>query len=337
MSTTSSVIPTSTASVGSSTSSQWPNNKRQRVEPNDESSSNSGLNSSASSLTTITTDLSLILEQFKCCVCLEHITPPILQCRNSHLFCQTCRQKMRTPVKCPICSETLPKNNIRCHTLEQIALNLGLPFPCKYGSSGCSVGSILTEKKNHENQCQYRSYKCWEDCEWSGDKQQMVRHLIDVHSYDNYDLDSFDLVIDISDYLMKEWCRLSELVSFNGQHFVIFLERDYGFSKTIDPIVTFKVIVLFIGEQRDANQYKYQISMSDHSNDKSLQFKDRPVSIRKDMTELLDHSNNSGFVFDENLIQRFTDDKGIRFLLSITEDIQSESSLKSNTIITFEY
>ena len=56
-------------------SSECPTNEKQRVEPNGECSSNSGLNSSASSLTTITTDLSLILQQFECCVCLDYITP----------------------------------------------------------------------------------------------------------------------------------------------------------------------------------------------------------------------------------------------------------------------
>ena len=217
MSTTSSAIQMSTASVSSSTSSQWPNNKRQRVEPNGESSSNSGLNSSASSLTTITTDLSLILRQFECCVCLEHITPRILQCPNGHLFCQECRQKLTKPVKCPECRVPLPKNNIRNHPMEQMAINLGLAFPCKYGSSGCSVGSILTEKKYHEIKCQYRPFKCWEECEWSGDKEQMFQHLIDDHQYVNRDLEKVNLIINLTKFSEISRCQWSELVSL-GEH-----------------------------------------------------------------------------------------------------------------------
>ena len=153
-----SMSTTVTGAVISSTSSECPPNKKQRVEPKAESSSNSGLNSSASSLTTITTDLSLILRQFECCVCLEHINPPILQCGNAHLFCQSCRRELQTPATCPECREPLPDGDSRCHPMEQIAVNLGLPFPCKYSLSGCSVTSILTEKKNHENQCEYRPY-----------------------------------------------------------------------------------------------------------------------------------------------------------------------------------
>ena len=188
------------ASVRSSTSSRCPNNKRQRVEPIRLISSNSGSESSGSSLTTITTDLSVILQQFECCVCLEHITPPILQCPNAHLFCESCRQRFRTPVKCPQCRESLPNKDSRCYPLEQIAVDLGLQFPCKYSSSGCSVGSVLTEKKNHENHCEYQPLKCLEECEWSGDKKRMVRHLIDDHFYDIHDLNSHNLVIKLLDY-----------------------------------------------------------------------------------------------------------------------------------------
>ena len=340
MSTTSSAVLISNVLFSSSDATECPSNKRQRIQQNGQNSSDSGLNSSASSLTTITTDLSLILRRFECCVCLEHITPPILQCPNAHLFCQTCRQRFRTPLKCPICSEPLPNKDSRCYPLEQIAVDLGLPFPCKYDSNGCSVTSILNEKKNHENQCQYRPFKCWE-CnvyEWSGDKEQIIQHMIDVHSYDSYDLDSHNLVIEVNDYAMEDSCRLSELVSFKGQHFVFFLEKDDGIPDIVDPIGTFKAIVLFIGEEKDANQYKYKIKMSDHSSDRSLHFEDRPLTIREDLTKLLDHSKNSGFVFDENLIQRFTDDIGIRLQLNITdEDIPSESSSKSNIIISFDY
>ena len=314
MSTTSSAIPMSTASVSSSTSSQWPNNKRQRVVMNGESSSNSGLNSSASSLTTITTDWSLIFRQFECSVCLEHITPPILQCQNGHLFCQECRQKLKTPVKCPECREPLPKNNIRCHPMEQIAVNIGLWFPCKYGSSGCSVSSILTEKKNHENQCEYRPYKCWEDneCQWSGDKEQMFQHLIDVHQYVNRDLEKVNLIINLTDFSEISRCQWSESVSLGEHHFVLYLISDYD---VIEDPVTYKLVLLFIGEQRIADQFKYRISMSEPSNGPRFVFEYKPHSIREDISQLLDLNNSCGIFFDDNLMKRFTKDDNFIFQL----------------------
>ena len=343
---------TSTASVSSSTSSQCPDNKRQRVEPNDESSSNSDLNSSASSLTTITTDLSLILRQFECCVCLEHITPPILQCRNAHIFCQTCRQKLRTPATCPECREYLPIGDSRCHHLERLAIDLCLSFPCKYSSSGCSVGSILTEKKNHEMQCEYRPYKCWEseevECEWSGNKEQMFQHLIDVHQNESHDLDSDQLTFKVTGYNQQEWTQWSEMVTFKEQHFVFILTRDSdaiitdvtGLFSVRHDIVKFKAILLFIGEQRIADQYQYTIELSDPSNRQYFHFRERPHSVRQEVSQLLERSNRKGFAFDENLIKRFTDDNQFIIKLNITEeDIDgnpSENTVKSDKIITLD-
>ena len=336
MSTTSSAIPTSTASVRSSNSSQCPNNKRQRVEPNDESSSNSGLNSSTSSLTTITTDLSLILWQFECCVCLDYITPPILQCPNAHLFCQTCRQNLRTPVKCPECREPLPTNNMRCHPMEQIAVNLGLLFPCKYSSSGCSFTSILTEKKEHENQCEFRPYRCHRLCQWSGDKLNWIQHLIDVHNFLNRDLDSHNLIFNITEYATCKFSRWSELLSFKGQHFVFLLKRNPE-ERNEHIIVNFKAIVLFFGEQRDANHFKYRISMSDHSNGLRLYFEEKPQSVRESARPFLLTDNLLGLAFDENLIKKFTKKANFEFKLNITDEDNkeylTECQLKSDLII----
>ena len=308
----------SNTSVSSSDATECPSNKRQRVQPHGQNFSDSGLNSSASSLTTITTDLSLILRRFECCVCLEHISPPILQCPNAHFFCQTCRQNLRTPVKCPECREPLPKNNSRCYPMEQIAVNLGLLFSCKYSSSGCSVTSILTEKKNHENQCQYRPFKCWlEECEWSGDKQQMVQHLIDVHFYDNYNLNLGKFAMKLINYNLGFYSK-PHLLSFKGQDFIIILDTEEDESH--DNRITLKVILLFIGEQRIADQFQYRITMRDRSNRSRFNFEDRPHSIRQDVRQLLDHSNRFGFVFDENLIKRFTDDNNFAIKVTIIHE-----------------
>ena len=124
----------STEAVSSSSSDECPPNKRQRL-----GSDSAGTDqTNGPTQPTIVGDITPILSQFDCCVCLEHISPPILQCRNSHLFCQTCRQKLRTPATCPECREPLPKGDSRCYHLEQIAVILGIPFPCKYSSNGCS-------------------------------------------------------------------------------------------------------------------------------------------------------------------------------------------------------
>jgi hypothetical protein len=57
-------------------------------------------------------------------------------------------------------------------------------FPCKYSTSGCSLSLQLTEKGEHEETCQFRSYFCpcpRASCDWQGSLEQVVPHLTMSH------------------------------------------------------------------------------------------------------------------------------------------------------------
>ena len=83
-------------------------------------------------------------------------------------------------------------------------------------------------------------------------------------------------------------------------------------------LLSLKPIVFLFGEQRDANHFHYRISMSDPTNRKHFYFEDKPHSIREDVRQLLSVSHCSGFQFDENLINMFTDDINFSLIVNIT-------------------
>ena len=200
---------------------------------------------------TISGDISQILSQFECCVCLEYINPPILQCRDSHVFCQSCRQKFKSPAKCPTCRVVLLQTDIRSHSLEQIADSLGLQFQCKYSSNGCNVISLLTEKAKHEELCEFVPYCCphvFSRCQWLGSREQVIQHLVDRHKCPINESNSSHFPIKLNDSKGNVW---RSLLQYKNQNFIYIIQLD-------SERTNFKAIVLFIGEQRIADQFKYK-------------------------------------------------------------------------------
>ena len=292
----------------SSSSSNSQPNEKQRV--------NSSVDISANiSQLTIDGDISPILSHFECCVCLEFINPPILQCRNSHLFCQSCREKFKSPAKCPTCRVELRQADIRNHLLEQMAHSLGLPFPCKYSSNGCDVTSLLTEKAKHEELCGYGPYKCPHvcgNCQWLGSREEVAQHLKDKHKFYIKQSHFHNWILNID---AKNDSQIWGIIlSLNDQKF-IFIRK---FDST--PKLQFKAIVLCIGEQRIADQFKYKIEVFNESNGTRLLWEDKPISIRSDVKSLLSFDQNNGLNLEKNMISRLWFDNTFNVKLTIESE-----------------
>ena len=237
------------------------------------------------SLTTITADISQTLSLFECPVCFEYITPPILQCLNFHVFCRTCRQKFTSPAKCPTCREALPKKDIRNHSLEQVAANLNLPFPCKNKEFGCQVTTSLTDIVGHEEHCQHQAYRCptvTGTCEWTGGLAEVANHLEQAHKFPSYarftcKVNFMHTLDDLGKQPNDSW---QSLIQYNKEHFLYVLTSDDKFN--------FKAMLFFIGEQKVADKYKYRLTIGGHSDGSLLQMKNKPVSIRQRVSTVFD-------------------------------------------------
>ncbi|PSN36803.1 hypothetical protein C0J52_19388 [Blattella germanica] len=133
---------------------------------------------------TQTTDNSLVIEKYlnkmwkvlECPVCLEITTPPILQCEQGHHVCSNCWEKVPS---CPLCKRR--KSKSRNYVAE--ALVEKFPLPCRYRVDGCMTTVSLTEKRNHEDLCAYRTCLCLADgCNHACNFKAMTVHLKDAHS-----------------------------------------------------------------------------------------------------------------------------------------------------------
>ncbi|KAL1439413.1 hypothetical protein MTO96_010232 [Rhipicephalus appendiculatus] len=120
-----------------------------------------------------------MLSLFECPVCLDSVLPPIVQCRNGHLVCATCRANVDT---CPVCREQL--DDIRNLALERIAERV--KFPCKFKSSGCTLMLSVADKLLHQSICLFRSFRCpypSGKCKWQGSADEIRGHLVSSHPF----------------------------------------------------------------------------------------------------------------------------------------------------------
>jgi len=121
-----------------------------------------------------------VLEELKCPVCEEYMTPPIPMCQNGHNVCNTCRQKVKW---CPICRGQFSES--RCWLLENIIGKL--KFRCQYNTEGCEFISTAHFINSHEASCPDRPFNCpfsvvgTKTFCWKGHMKCMWSHILDEH------------------------------------------------------------------------------------------------------------------------------------------------------------
>ena len=103
---------------------------------------------------------------------------PIFGCKNGHLLCQGCVDKIE---ECPICRE----KEIRCRNLfaeRYIETEFkDVPFKCKF--VGCGVKLPMTDGEliKHEKFCPHREVPCPSShrhaCTWCGPLSNLIKHM----------------------------------------------------------------------------------------------------------------------------------------------------------------
>lgn len=107
-------------------------------------------------------------DDLSCPVCLERLTPPLVQCSNGHSTYSKCIKIE----KCPICRA--PFHTTPNRVLDRI-LHL-LPQPCLYAGVGCPD----IDFDSHQDFCVFRPIKCplgiTGSCPWSGTVKEWSDH-----------------------------------------------------------------------------------------------------------------------------------------------------------------
>jgi len=121
-----------------------------------------------------------ILEELKCPVCLEYMTPPIPMCQNGHNICNSCRQKVN---QCLTCRQQFSQS--RCLLLKNIIQKM--KFRCQYSPEGCEFISTFQFIKSHEASYPHRPFNCpfsvvvAKNCCWKGHISRMGDHIWYMH------------------------------------------------------------------------------------------------------------------------------------------------------------
>lgn len=128
-------------------------------------------------LETIMSDISTILNELECPVCMEYMVEEIALCVEGHSICINCKNKLRT--NCPICKSSLATN--RNYTLEKIAASL--TYQCR--NEKCNEELNAKEINDHERNCDFGNYFCglsnFIKCEWQGKFKEVKSHMQKDH------------------------------------------------------------------------------------------------------------------------------------------------------------
>jgi len=233
---------------------------------------------------------------FECPICFDYAVPPIYQCQNGHLVCQSCSVKI---THCPTCRVPITEPSIRNLQLDRLANTF--QFPCKYNFNGCQWRSYWFQKREHEESCEYISYSCpcpGSTCKWTGLLPQVMSHLSEHHKSITT-LNGEDIVFLATDINLKGAVDWVMIQSCFDQQFLLVLEKQ----ELKSGQQQFFAVVQLIGSQKEAEKYRYKLELNSIISNKRLQFEATPRSILDGIQGAL--ANYDCLVFDSKMAQHF--------------------------------
>jgi len=233
-----------------------------------------------------------ILKMLECPICLETMGPPIYQCREGHLICAKCREKI---VKCPTCR--VPLDHIRNRALENMVAKMVVPCPNQ--TLGCTMKVKVEDLMKHEENCLFRMYECprsRSSCVWTGPLHEVANHLSDKHNmmYSNDDLGVINETYSNPDGV-KNAVWEGPMMRFNGNLFLVHFEQ----MKT-GEYVSF---IRFFGNEDDAGGFRYKMTVE--RGGRLLSWTGVPRSIRDSVKDVI--SSNDCLIIKENMAYFFSD------------------------------
>jgi E3 ubiquitin-protein ligase SIAH1 len=134
-----------------------------------------------------------------------------------------------------------------------------LVLPCNYSTSGCAVSVLHTERRKHEESCEFRPYSCplQEDfCIWEGSLEEAMPHLIKCHDfYTPPESQYYEfLVSDINQPGPVYWECIQ--LCF-GHNFIMVLKK----LETLDVCEQFCATVQLIGTRKQAENFAYKLEL----------------------------------------------------------------------------
>ncbi|KAF5298505.1 hypothetical protein FQR65_LT00047 [Abscondita terminalis] len=125
------------------------------------------------------TSYSKFLNETKCPICYEYMTPPIFVCPTGHSICSSCKDK---GLHCPCCQ--LKIQNSRNFALEELSKNFN--YPTKFKKIGGQFSINPEQTRLHNRHYSYALNPCpWKELNLCNSKKcfkDLIRHIRDKHS-----------------------------------------------------------------------------------------------------------------------------------------------------------
>ncbi|PNF39358.1 E3 ubiquitin-protein ligase SIAH1 [Cryptotermes secundus] len=245
-----------------------------------------------------------LASEFECPVCCNYLEAPVLQCRNGHVICANCRAKLTS---CPICRARL--GNFRNLAMEKVASTLMLP--CNYSVFGCAVALLHTERRAHEEACEFQPYSCpsrLASCKWEGSLEQVMTHLMKSHK-SIATLQGEDVVFQATDINQPRTRKWVMIQSCYGHHFRLLLEKRVKW----DGHQHLYAIVQLIGTRKQAERFSYNLKLNGQR--RRLTWEGKLSSMHQLIP--LEIRNSDCLVFDPCTTQLFADKGNLSIHVSI--------------------
>lgn len=191
---------------------------------------------------------SYLKEKLECPICIRIALPPIMQCRNGHVICNSCRNKVRD---CPVCREA----DIDVRNLFAERAIVYLPIPCINKQFGCKEEVTYSEKETHENNCTFRPFNCpFIECDEKLVAADVVEHVTLKHAEDFKNSDGPEITASMilnGAYFGGDGAWSPRMITCFGRTFFdVALTRDRSLHHW----------VWVLGEEEVAQQYVYEIT-----------------------------------------------------------------------------
>ncbi|CAH0561303.1 unnamed protein product [Brassicogethes aeneus] len=241
-------------------------------------------------------NVSDVLCELVCPVCLNYLYPPIKQCATGHTYCEDCFQKL---TRCPECRA--PKTEARSFVLERLYNKL--TFPCKFYDEGCQVLAKGVNIKYHEDGCEYSMKRCPlrfnNNCKWQGKKLELDLHCKKDHSTNIYFESS-------QTFKCKDFCS-----NVHRKYYILFSVFEEMFRCSMDineekGLVRFGVYLM--SKIRSLGKFVYQLTIK--KGDTELE----AMSVKAPCIHLTDDAHrfekDKYLIFKYNMLKEFCGEAG---------------------------
>jgi E3 ubiquitin-protein ligase SIAH1 len=253
-------------------------------------------------------------EIVECPVCMEvPRNGPIHQCRNGHVVCNQCKQRLE---RCPACREPITGRSLKTEQLLEL-----VPSPCKFSQSGCKTELVPSLIRNHEIDCETKLMQCprlycltkvlpqylAHHLHNSNERCKVINHKCVISSTGDLHIDGSLNVPDSTFTVEQSQSWVPGMIKNFGQTF--FRES----VRTRDGKWMFWIY--YLGPNNEAKNYFYTISIC--NSDKSVEYKftGQVTSMRQDYAAFIKDPN--GLILSDNMVNNVLENNSLKYKMTL--------------------